>query len=55
MRFTCSVFSQLEQFVPKHKPVPEKYITWFEDFMHNKPKMLVLTGAGISTESGTFF
>lgn len=42
----------LEQFVPKHNPVPEKYIKFLEDFLIERPKIMVLTGAGISTESG---
>lgn len=44
--------SNTTQFVPKHDPVPEKYIKALEDFLISRPKMLVLTGAGISTESG---
>lgn len=44
-----------EQFVPKHRPVQEKYIKFLEDFLSDKPKILVLTGAGISTESGKIF
>jgi len=40
------------KFVPKHDPVVEKDIKMLENFLINKPKILVLTGAGISTESG---
>lgn len=52
MRFTNLVLKNL-QFVPQHKPVPEKYIKWLEEFLQDKPNILVLTGAGVSTESGT--
>lgn len=50
-----SVKHNNEQFVPKHNPVPEKYIKFLEEFLADKPKILVLTGAGISTESGKKF
>lgn len=40
------------QFVPEHGPVREADIQRLEDFLINKPNILVLTGAGISTESG---
>lgn len=39
-------------FVPKHKSVTENDIKILEDFLLSKPNILVLTGAGISTESG---
>lgn len=39
-------------FVPKHEPVKEHDIKKLEDFLLAKPNVLVLTGAGISTESG---
>lgn len=42
------------QFVPKHDPVNEKDIEKLESFLEDKPNLLVLTGAGCSTESGTF-
>ncbi|KAL5278911.1 SIRT4 family protein [Megaselia abdita] len=47
-------FSRLlrSQFVPKHNPVYDKDIKLLEDFLISKPNILVLTGAGISTESG---
>lgn len=43
------------QFVPEHSPVQEEDIQRLEDFLHDKPNILVLTGAGISTESGGYF
>ncbi|XP_064536427.1 NAD-dependent protein deacylase Sirt4 [Drosophila montana] len=41
-----------QQYVPQHKPVLDDDIKRLEDFMLSKPNILVLTGAGISTESG---
>ncbi|EDW00085.1 NAD-dependent protein deacylase Sirt4 [Drosophila grimshawi] len=41
-----------QQYVPQHKPVLEDDIKRLEDFLLSKPNILVLTGAGISTESG---
>lgn len=38
--------------MPKHEPVTEHEIKKLEDFLLAKPNILVLTGAGISTESG---
>lgn len=40
------------QFVPAHEPLQEKDIQSLENFLSDKPNILVLTGAGISTESG---
>ncbi|XP_067014742.2 NAD-dependent protein deacylase Sirt4 [Anabrus simplex] len=39
-------------FVPKHDPVCEDEINQVRDFINSSKKTLVLTGAGISTESG---
>lgn len=39
-------------FVPKHSPVVETDVRLLEDFLLGHRKILVLTGAGISTESG---
>lgn len=39
-------------FVPNHEPILENDIKKLEDFLQTKPNVLVLTGAGISTESG---
>lgn len=40
------------QFVPKHNPAQGKDIENLEKFLENKSSVLVLTGAGVSTESG---
>lgn len=40
------------KFVPKHNPPNENDIVKLEKFLEDKPNILVLTGAGISTESG---
>lgn len=42
------------RFVPQHEPIREADIRQLEDFLSDKPNILVLTGAGISTESGRF-
>lgn len=39
-------------FVPRHNPVKADEIQKLQEFLSDKPKILVLTGAGISTESG---
>lgn len=44
-----------QHYVPKHQPVLEEDRKKLEDFLINKPNMVVLTGAGISTESGNIF
>jgi len=41
-----------QQYVPQHKPALDDDIKRLEDFLLSKPNILVLTGAGISTESG---
>lgn len=41
-------------FVPKHDPVAQSDIAKLEGFLRDKSRILVLTGAGISTESGIF-
>ncbi|ALC49663.1 Sirt4 [Drosophila busckii] len=41
-----------QQYVPQHKPVLSDDIKRLEEFLLSKPNILVLTGAGISTESG---
>lgn len=43
-----------QQFVPKHQPVLERDVKRLESFLLSKPNIVVLTGAGISTESGEF-
>lgn len=42
------------QYVPKHEPAQAGDIHKLENFLLDKPNTLVLTGAGISTESGRF-
>jgi hypothetical protein len=43
---------QLSEFVPKHAPVVTDDIKSLERFIDDHQKILILTGAGISTESG---
>ncbi|CAD0204466.1 unnamed protein product [Chrysodeixis includens] len=45
-------FSSQAVFVPKHKPPNEEDFQILKDFLDNSKHMLILTGAGISTESG---
>lgn len=40
------------EYVPKHSPVMQADVLKLEDFLFKHKKILVLTGAGISTESG---
>ncbi|XP_066153629.1 NAD-dependent protein deacylase Sirt4 isoform X2 [Euwallacea fornicatus] len=42
----------INQFVPKHKPPSQKDVNALEEFILNSKKLMVLTGAGVSTESG---
>lgn len=51
-RLTNEVCRRSSQFVPKHEPVSEKEISKLETFLGSKSNILVLTGAGVSTESG---
>lgn len=46
--------TQLLSFVPKHNPVLDSDVRLLEDFINTSRKTAVLTGAGISTESGKF-
>lgn len=39
-------------FVPKHETAKMKDVEKVREFLSDKPRILVLTGAGISTESG---
>lgn len=45
--------TDLLNFVPKHHPVLQTDVTLLEDFITRSERILILTGAGISTESGT--
>uniref|UniRef100_A0A1B0DJC8 Deacetylase sirtuin-type domain-containing protein n=1 Tax=Phlebotomus papatasi TaxID=29031 RepID=A0A1B0DJC8_PHLPP len=53
-QFTSSPVWQINKgmFVPKHEPVAQSDIAKLEEFLRDKSRILVLTGAGISTESG---
>lgn len=42
-------------FVPKHNAAQIEDIEKVQKFLDDKPGICVLTGAGISTESGIFF
>lgn len=44
--------SSRPHFVPPHSPANEDDIDEFKEFIHNSKRLLVITGAGISTESG---
>lgn len=44
-----------ERFVPTHRAVPSEYVARIDDLLADKQKLLVLTGAGISTESGMWW
>lgn len=55
MRIRCKLpdFSAAkQQYVPKHQPVLEEDVKKLQEFLLDKPNIVVLTGAGISTESG---
>lgn len=52
--FSRNFSTQLQTFVPKHNPVIEADVKLLEDFIANSNQIVVLTGAGISTESGLF-
>lgn len=52
--FVNNFSTKLQIFVPKHNPVIETDIKLLEEFIANSKKIVVLTGAGISTESGLF-
>jgi hypothetical protein len=41
-------------FVPKHDAAKTEDVEQVSEFLRDKPRILVLTGAGISTESGLF-
>lgn len=40
------------EFVPKHQPSTDRLIRGLQNFVDEHKHLLVLTGAGISTESG---
>lgn len=42
-------------FVPKHDTTKSEDVEKISEFLVDKPRILVVTGAGISTESGEIF
>lgn len=44
--------SQLLSFVPKYEPVLDSDVFLLKNYINSYNKILVVTGAGISTESG---
>lgn len=46
---------RLHQFVPKHKPVRDEDVKVLREFILGSERLMVLTGAGVSTESGMYF
>lgn len=53
--FNYKQFStQLLNFVPKHSPVLDSDVRVLRDFINKSDKIALLTGAGISTESGKY-
>lgn len=44
--------SSRQHFVPPHSSANETDVHKFKEFIHNSKRLLVITGAGISTESG---
>lgn len=50
LRFISS--SAATSFVPRHEPSTRKEVIELEDFVNRNKNLVVLTGAGISTESG---
>jgi hypothetical protein len=49
-RFTAAT----QFFVPKHDATRAEDVEQITKFLRDKPRILVLTGAGISTESGEY-
>lgn len=52
LNFKRSVIKPTQQYVPKHDSVKPSDIKKLEKFLSEKPGILVVTGAGVSTESG---
>lgn len=44
--------SESLKFVPKHSPVEKRHIEQLREFISTSSALVILTGAGISTESG---
>lgn len=51
-KFQRFLSTQVVSFVPKHSPVEESDIRILENFILDSKRIFILTGAGISTESG---
>lgn len=51
MKLYCTL-EQVLNYVPKHEPVSKANLVALADYFLNNGKILVLTGAGVSTESG---
>lgn len=47
--------AELLRYVPKHKPVQENEFNKLKEFITTSTSLVILTGAGISTESGINF
>lgn len=52
VRKSFSRFLATQCFVPRHDPVLTEDVEKLKNFLIERPNVLVLTGAGISTESG---
>ena len=50
--FSIQGIVKQQKFVPKHSAVDSHDIKVLSEFINSKQKLFVLTGAGISTESG---
>ncbi|XP_041456855.1 NAD-dependent protein lipoamidase sirtuin-4, mitochondrial-like [Lytechinus variegatus] len=50
--FSWSLHERFSHFVPASRPVKESSIEQLQQFVDNSKRLFVLTGAGISTESG---
>lgn len=51
-RFVDKIITRNFSFVPKHKPCTNEDVNKLENFLKNNKIITVITGAGISTESG---
>jgi hypothetical protein len=51
LRFPARRFAT-QFFVPKHEETRAEDVDKIKEFLRDKPRILVVTGAGISTESG---
>lgn len=51
-RYKIILAAHVHSYVPKHSRVDEAAVVLLRRFVDDSNKLLVLTGAGISTESG---